>query len=627
MLNRTYRREIDGLRAIAVLSIILFHAGFSWFGGGFVGVDVFFVLSGYLITDILLRDLENQQFSLARFYERRARRILPALFVVTLLCIPPAWLLMTPVQLQDFGQSLIGVAVFSSNILFWNESGYFEGAAELKPLLHTWSLAVEEQYYILFPLLLAALWRFGFAMVVTVLCFFLLASLGLSEWGSRNLPDANFYLLPFRAWELLAGALCACVLRGTPGWKSDPIAGLGLVMIIASIFIYDATTPVPSFYAILPVGGACLVILFANSGTRVAQLLSVNILVGIGLISYSAYLWHQPLFAFARLQLYMPAGSLMMLLLTALNFCLAILSWHYIEQPFRKKQPLLRQQVQVFSLGVVVIGTLFGLGTYGYMARGFPERMPEGYAERRAMLNTLHQDRQDAIRAGVCHFNERGEHTQIDAFLEQWDCATQKDGVPRLVVWGDSHAASISNALTQNEVQHMQMTGAGCPLTLTAQSEPVYCAALRNRMLDELAPDDWVILANRYTTHEVNTGYIDQVIEEWSQHVSKVVLLTPMPEYPHFRGAYLWQGLHAMETLHAEVTHAKRMNALLDRQILPSNVAVLQSQNLLCGTKNMCPPVQAGTFLYIDSNHISNVAANLFGGRLVSALEDTGWGG
>ena len=196
-----YRREIDGLRAVAVLPVILFHAGFELFSGGFVGVDVFFVISGYLITTIIINEMDDGKFSLLNFYERRARRILPALFFVVLCCIPFAWFLLLPSDMKDFSQSLVAVSTFSSNILFWRESGYFDTAAELKPLLHTWSLAVEEQFYILFPLFLMAAWRFGKRAIVWTLIASFAISLAVAHWGAYNKPGDAFFLLPTRAWE------------------------------------------------------------------------------------------------------------------------------------------------------------------------------------------------------------------------------------------------------------------------------------------------------------------------------------------------------------------------------------------------------------------------------------------
>ena len=208
----SYRPEIDGLRTIAVMPVLLFHAGFDIFSGGYVGVDVFFVISGYLITSIILTDLEKKRFSVITFYERRARRILPALFTVMLTSLPFALAWLPPREFKDFLQSLVAVSLFSSNFLFWVESGYFAVESEEKPLLHTWSLAVEEQYYLFFPLLLLALWRFGKAPNFYIIITLTAGSLALSEWGWRNAPTANFYLLPGRVWELLAGSICAFIL-------------------------------------------------------------------------------------------------------------------------------------------------------------------------------------------------------------------------------------------------------------------------------------------------------------------------------------------------------------------------------------------------------------------------------
>lgn len=288
-----YRPEIDGLRAVAVLPVILFHAGLGLFAGGFVGVDVFFVISGYLITTILLTEIEEDRFSLWTFYERRARRILPALFVVLLACLPFAWVWMLPEQLEAFGKSLVAVMLFGSNILFWRETGYFAPAAEEKPLLHTWSLAVEEQYYLVVPLILmVGLRRFGRNPTFWGLVILSLVSLALCEIGRRSHPSAAFYLAPTRAWELLAGSLCAFIQRHDGRQRrSQVLSGLGLGLICASVLAFDGQTPFPSLYALVPVLGTVLIILFATADTLAGRILTLRGFVGIGLISYSAYLW------------------------------------------------------------------------------------------------------------------------------------------------------------------------------------------------------------------------------------------------------------------------------------------------------------------------------------------------
>lgn len=359
-----YRAEIDGLRAIAVVPVILFHAGVEQFAGGFVGVDIFFVISGYLITTIIISDIDQGKFSLAKFYERRARRILPALFFVVGVCIPFAWLLLTPNYMKDFLQSLVSVATFSSNILFWQESGYFDPSSELKPLLHTWSLAVEEQYYIIFPLILIASWKFGWKATLATLVSLFVVSLLVAHWAASNKPEAAFFLLPTRGWELLLGAFCAFYL-----WKfsnnSLPAFNqcgslIGITLIMASIFLFDASTPMPGLYALVPTLGAVLVILCANENSIVKEVLSNRAFVFVGLISYSAYLWHQPLFAFARHNSAGDIGKIAFLLLVFLTFALAYLSWRYIETPFRSG--LTVQPKMLFSVSAASIFALVSIG-------------------------------------------------------------------------------------------------------------------------------------------------------------------------------------------------------------------------------------------------------------------------
>ena len=368
-----YRAEIDGLRALAVLPVIFFHAGFEWFSGGFVGVDVFFVISGYLITTILIEDIEKKRFSLVNFYERRARRILPALFFVMFVCIPFAWMWMLPSQMKDFSESLIAVSLFTSNILFWREGGYFAGASEEKPLLHTWSLAVEEQYYLLFPIFLLLAWRFGKNRVFWTVVIFAAISLALSEWGWRNKASANFYLAPTRAWELFAGSIAAFFVLKRGVQSNNALSLLGLVAIGFSIFFYDKTTPFPSIYALVPVIGVVLLVIYADKNTLAAKLLSTKAFVGIGLISYSAYLWHQPLFAFARIYLIDYPSKLTMGILCLLTFILALGCWRHVEKPFRDKDKISPKQIFLGSSVLLSGAILFGL--YGHLQDGFKFRV------------------------------------------------------------------------------------------------------------------------------------------------------------------------------------------------------------------------------------------------------------
>jgi peptidoglycan/LPS O-acetylase OafA/YrhL len=376
-----YRAEIDGLRAVAVIPVILFHAGFEFFSGGFVGVDIFFVISGYLITTIILSEKEQGTFSLINFYERRVRRILPALFLVMLFSLLFAWLWLLPSDMKDFSQSLIAVSTFYSNIFFWQESGYWAAANELKPLLHTWSLAVEEQYYFIFPLFLMLMWRFRKRWILSTFLIIAIISILFAQWGAHNKPTMNFFLLLSRGWELAIGASIAFyflyrkqTIRRLLSHKSvDELLSLvGLLMIGYAVYAFDKTIPFPSFYALVPTIGAGLIILFSSPETLVGRLLGTKPLVGIGLISYSAYLWHQPLFAFARHRTLEQPSELIFAALAVLSFPLAFLSWRFVEKPFRKKGKISRKTVFAFAFSGSVMFIAIGLA--GQMTNDFDNR-------------------------------------------------------------------------------------------------------------------------------------------------------------------------------------------------------------------------------------------------------------
>jgi peptidoglycan/LPS O-acetylase OafA/YrhL len=437
-----YRREIDGLRAVAVVPVILFHAGFASFEGGYVGVDVFFVISGYLITSILIEDLERGRFSIARFYERRARRILPALFFMMICCVPFAWAWMVPSEFRDFSQAVIAVTLFVSNILFWQKTDYFAPAAEENPLLHTWSLAVEEQFYIVFPLLLLVLWRFGRNPVLWSIVLLSLASLALAEWGSRNAPVANFFLIVPRIWELGAGAICALVLHGRPVRENTILSTLGLGLIVVSVFAFDGNTPFPSLYALAPVGGTALIVLFAGPGTPVGRLLSLPAFVGIGLISYSAYLWHQPLFAFARIRSFGHVEDGLLLALAVASLGLGWLSWRFVERPFRKGGRLLPRQSGVFAASAVGIVALMGFGLYGHLSDGrraaWEAANPDN-ARFYAMLTAAQDARGSLPTDGACRFHESIVDDAVVARLRE--CHARYG--PGLALVGDSHGLDL----------------------------------------------------------------------------------------------------------------------------------------------------------------------------------------
>ena len=495
-----YRPEIDGLRALAVLPVILFHAGFEWFSGGFVGVDVFFVISGYLITTILIESIENKRFSFINFYERRARRILPALFFVMLVCIPLAWVWMLPSQMQDFSQSLVAVSLFASNILFWKESGYFDAAAEEKPLLHTWSLAVEEQYYVLFPIFLIVAWRFGKNRVFWIIVVMAAVSLLLSELGWRKQPTANFYLAPTRAWELFAGSIAAFIVLKQGVQKNNPLALAGLAAILFSIFFYDETTPFPSVYALVPVLGVVLLVLCADKETFAAKLLSTKGFVAIGLISYSAYLWHQPLFAFTRIKYGELQSFEIVIVLILCSFLLAYFSWKYVEAPFRDKTKISRKVIFLLSLTGMVIFIIIGI--LGHKSEGFPERFKN---------NDIFLTGQAKLQAnyGLSSACEK-------FFVEGGICATSE--TPEILVWGDSYAMHlVPGILSSNrDARIQQATVSQCsPImnfaVVTAIHGAQNCIAFNNSVFQYLSNSSikYVVLSSPFARLYDNRTVVD----------------------------------------------------------------------------------------------------------------------
>ena len=446
-----YRKEIDGLRALAVIPVVLFHAGFDIFSGGFVGVDIFFVISGYLITSLILQEKINDRFSLVNFYERRARRILPALFLVVIVTIPFAFLVMSPLALKEFSNSLISIPLFLSNFQFWSETGYFATAGEEKPLLHTWSLAVEEQYYLFFPLMILITWKLGLKALTLFIILISIFSFFLSQFGANlnpsfpfideelrmnAVPEYGFFFSITRAWELLFGSLTAIYLmykKEDNQIKNQLLSFLGILLISYPIFFYDYTTQFPGFSALLPVTGTVLLIIFSNQGTLTYKFLSHKALVFIGLISYSMYLWHYPIFSFARLNSISPPSNRIYIFLILISFLLAYLSWKYFETPFRKKNFLTRKQIFLSSL---IVGLcIISIGIIGVSSNGF---------EKRFSSKELQAIQPEKFDNSICHWTQPIKEYSNLELCEFGDINSKKNPI---VLYGDSHADSLTNSL------------------------------------------------------------------------------------------------------------------------------------------------------------------------------------
>nr|VFJ62292.1 MAG: Peptidoglycan/LPS O-acetylase OafA/YrhL, contains acyltransferase and SGNH-hydrolase domains [Candidatus Kentron sp. DK] len=643
-----YRREIDGLRAIAVLPVILFHAGFNAFEGGFVGVDVFFVVSGYLITTIIISDMNEGGFSITTFYERRARRILPALFFIMFCCLPFAWLWLAPNHLENFFQSLASVSLFSSNIFFWKESGYFSAAAELKPLLHTWSLAVEEQYYMIFPLFLMVLWKLRKRFILFLLLMIAAMSLAAAQYGAYYYPLATFFLLHTRGWELAIGAIIAFYLfykekkvglANSFMWINEGSGFIGLGLILYSVLIFDKITPFPGFFALIPTVGAALIIVFSTERTIVGRFLGTRVLAGVGLISYSAYLWHQPLFAFARHRNFSEPSLGLLLILSVSSLVLAYVTWRFVEVPFRNRSIFSRRKIFIMSIGGSV--SFMMLGAVGDLKDGFPERV--GFPDE------LVASFKRATPTGEC-FDKKGIH-EVDG----WYCRLGKNKAePSFMVFGDSHAISFFDVF-DTASHNLGLAGAftgssGCtPFlgihALRKDQKEKNCHQLNKRVFDYVVDNgiDAIFLIARWTyyTEGSYTGkefsYIglkeesgaskegsrqaflygfSNTIRKYKEHDVDVFVISQVPQQKiepvgAYQRAYMFHddGFRKDILMDASVSlgqHKKLNNYTSSIFARNQDAIIINFDDLLCDTLTQrCPIGTIRTSYYFDDDHLS----------------------
>ena len=633
-----YRREIDGLRALAVLPVILFHAGFDFFSGGFVGVDIFFVISGYLITSILVTDFKNKSFSVAKFYERRIRRILPPLFFVMLACLPPVWFWLTPSDMRDFSKSLISTSLFISNILFWKQSGYFDTANEIKPLIHTWSLAVEEQYYIFFPILLLLLKRYSKRVTVTALTSILIASLVYAQWGVYHDAKFTFYMLTTRMWEILLGAITAIYLLQQPRPTYHPqikeIGSLvGLILIIYTITSYKIEGPFPGFYALPPTLGTTLIIVFAARETYTGKLLGSTPFVWIGLLSYSVYLWHQPIFAFTRIATDETPSTGLMWLLILLSFGLAYLCWKYIEQPFRKKENLTQKQVFLFgaigSIFFIVIG-IIGQNAYRFTAyRGMSDRQ-------------IH-----AIETATESPKRSECHTGGENYLPPHKACEYFGGDIKVAVFGDSHAVELAYSLAKElksaniGVKHFSFSG--CQPAYQSKHLNTGCTRWTAEVMDYLKKNTTITTVivsyrlNQYLFGKHETSYptlpniiskqerIDiwasyaQLLDQLKASGKDVIAVLQVPEVRKRPEDLIFKAYpldREITSVPAEWWHRRNAFVTEHARAISNEIKLIDPTGLFCDTYN-CHLTNKGQSLYFDDDHMSVAGATLLSKHII----------
>jgi len=648
-----YRADIDGLRAIAVVPVVLFHSGFSAFSGGFVGVDVFFVISGFLITSLLMSELDAGKFSLLGFYERRIRRIFPALFAIMGVCSLAAWFLMMPEEFAYFGRSMVAAALFGSNVLFWDERGYFDTAAQLKPLLHTWSLAVEEQFYIIFPLLLALLYKLRRSRLVVVIAALALLSFALNVLTVGRAPEFAFYMSPPRFWELLVGALLA--LGAVPSLESrllNVVLGLfGLGLIGFAVFFYSEGMAFPGFAALAPCLGAALIIYSGSQGGPVARILSAGPIVFLGLISYSLYLWHWPIGVFTRYFFGTDLSTAQAILVISLSLVLSALSWRWIEQPFRRRpSAVTRPALMRYAVAAMSASVAFGVMISAY--DGVPSRLP-------AEAMTVYAAKWDhSPYDDVRCFVDGGSTLSVED-IENGRLCTLPPGTqgrpPSFIVWGDSHASAMAPGIGEAALAAGRsgiVGGAGsCPPVIdfdtggSKREKVAQCQSTNRAVLDYIVAEriPLVFLVARWPKYVHRAEYgnegvffdpaqpipladysaplrasLDATLAELARNGIKTVIVMDVPEI----GYDVPHALAKAVLTHSSADIAPTRDAVRRRQALAMKVlsdsaakydaALVDPTSQFCDAER-CAVVKNGIVLYRDEDHLSQAGAKSLG--------------
>lgn len=604
-----HRPDIDGLRALAILPVLLFHAHVPGFSGGYVGVDIFFVISGFLITGIIARDMDEGRFSIVDFYDRRFRRILPAFFVMMMAVLGAATWIYLPSDFEGVPRSAVAASLFASNLWFFTDTGYFAGGADAKPLLHSWSLAVEEQFYVGFPLLLTLIARRAPRARVAIVAFFAAGSLTLSIAMQRDMTGFTFYLLPARAWELLAGSLLALgaarpiasrVLRET-------ICAVALGAIAAAVVFYNNTTPFPGLGALPPVFGAAALIHCAP-GTWTGRLLSAPPSARIGLLSYSLYLWHWPLIVFVEYATDAPLAGLTRLVVLAASFACAYLSWRFIERPFRTRSRLQRRSV--FALAGLSIAVTCAL-SLGMMATGgWPGRFAPAVLARIEGRNDISPFRK------TCH----------DSFVRGAEpCALGAAVRPSSLLWGDSHGVELSYALSLKAREDgraiIERTASSCPPVLGYDAPDARCSEANQATYQAILADPAIqrvylaaFWANGDFDNPIFVAKLARTVALLRHAGRSVTIIGPVPPQPFDvprRLAHLAQrGESAVAEgvmraqVEAKTVHLRRLFEVLKRQ----GVTVIDPIAALCDATR-CALETDGKPLYFDSHHLTVAGA------------------
>lgn len=605
-LHTAYRPDIDGMRAVAVLAVLLYHAFPGVVRGGFTGVDIFFVISGYLISKVIVSELEVGRFSVRGFYARRVRRIFPALLVVVLACFVAGWFLLLADEFKQLCSHIAAGAVFASNVVLWAESGYFDQAAETKPLLHLWSLGIEEQFYVVWPLLLALAWR------LRVDFFKLAGALAMGSFACNVLtvadhPASAFFLPHTRAWELLLGALLVRARDGHAFANARSFVGAGLIVL--ALIVVNRSSAFPGMWALLPTVGAALILSAGPDAWLNKHVLASRPLVGLGLISYPLYLWHWPLLSFGRI---VQSGELAPLVRIGVLVVAAGLAWGtyaFIEQPVRRKR-------RGVLLAVAALGVFGAIGHYGFVRDGFPER---------AAVVHYTSNRDQLVRMPSTD-EECKKHVGGDP-LFPYCRYTDAHGAATVALIGDSHAhvayPGVAEMLRDRGINTLMMGHSACPFATA-------CSAATRQMLSVLTEDktiDKVLVFCRCPKYladgmapEVLHAGLQNVIDTLVAAGKHVSVVSEPPELLVEPAACLPRPLRTTtSTCAVDVATVKRsqrgyaevLRALHGAKVIPTLDAFCPG--------GLCQAVRGDAMLYADDNHLSVAGSRFLANEVLRA--------
>ena len=619
-----YRPDIDGLRAVAVLPVVLFHAGVGLFSGGYVGVDVFFVISGYLITGIIHEEMRQGRFTITGFYERRIRRIFPALLTVLAVCAGVAGLILFPGDLRAFCMSLLSTLGFVSNVHFYLQSGYFDVRSDSKPLLHTWSLSVEEQFYLFFPLLLWGLNRWAPRRISWVLLPLALLSFAASVWGASHAAGFTFYMAPTRVWELFLGSLLALEAHRTIGPRGvrEALSLVGVALIGLAVHTFSSRTVFPGLSAAVPVAGTALLIL-AAPGTIVGRVLSTRPVVQLGQLSYSLYLWHWPALVFAKYLTGREALSWVeSLAAVALAFGLSVVSWRTVERPFRDRRTSSRRQVLWAAAGGTALVAALAGGAL--LADGLPGRFSE------AVVRVEAGAEDSSPRRAACHTRESRPLPPEEA------CVYGVVSNPRFALWGDSHAVELAYVMGELAGDAgaglVHLSASACPPSFgfDAQRRPG-CVKRNEAVLEFLAARAdletvFLIGATAYQELESIAAGYEMTVDALTRSGKRVVLIYPFPrpgfDVPHALARLMDAGgePRALAMPFARyLEEAGPVLATFDRLVASGRAGALKPSERLCDGVT-CAVEAGGDALYFDNSHLSVAGARYLSPLLGPAL-------